>query len=90
MYKWVKININMIFYSLGWVALFLSILLVVHKLSFHIRAIVVWLIKISIALYITCVLGLMVFISENIDLVALNDMAERLAEKVYSIRMEGL
>ncbi len=80
----------MIFYYLGWFAIFGIILFLIHKLSFHTREILLWTLKISMALYITMVLGILVFITEKVDVQAMNEMGERLVKRFQELRMDGL
>ena len=80
----------MIFYYLGWFAIFGIILFLIHNLSFHTREILLWTLKISMALYITMVLGILVFITEKVDVQAMNEMGERLVKRFQELRMDGL
>ena len=42
------------------------------------------------ALYITSVLGILVFVTEKIDVQAMNEMGERVVKRFQSLRMDGL
>ena len=73
-------------YILGWVFIFISLLISIHVLSKYTREIFLWTLKISIALIITLWLVLAVYISENLDFVALTATMDRVYEKLQELR----
>lgn len=73
-------------YILGWVFIFISLLISIHVLSKYTREIFLWTLKISIALMITLWLVLAVYISENLDFVALSASMDRVYAKLQELR----
>lgn len=73
-------------YILGWVFIFISLLISIHVLSKYTREIFLWTLKISIALMITLWLVLAVYISENLDFVALSASMDRVYVKLQELR----
>lgn len=80
----------MLTYYLGWFVIFGIILLITHLLSKHTRAIILGLIKISIALTITLWLALLVFIHEHLDWSTMNVHMNNIVKNVQELRRQGL
>jgi hypothetical protein len=80
----------MLTYYLGWLVIFFFIFVITHLLSKHTRAIIMALIKISIALTITLWLALLVFIHENLDWATLNLHMNNVVKNVQEMRAQGL
>ncbi len=80
----------MLTYYLGWFAIFTSILIITHLLSKHTRAIILGLIKISIALTITLWLALLVFIHEHLDWDTMAIHMKNIVDNVQELRAQGL
>jgi hypothetical protein len=80
----------MLTYYLGWVSVFISILVITHMLSKHTKAIILALIKISIALTITLWLALLVFIHENLDWSTMSIHMDNIVKNVQEMRAQGL
>lgn len=74
------------FYYAGWVAIFISILIITHMLSRYTREIFLWTLKISIALTITGWLALLVYLHENIDYEGFQQSMQRAMESIQSFR----
>jgi hypothetical protein len=74
------------FYYAGWVAIFISILIIIHQLSRYTREIFLWTLKISIALIITGWLALLVYLHENIDYEGFQQSMQRAMESIQSFR----
>lgn len=58
------------FYTLGWLFLFVLILAGVHILSKHVREIVFWILKIWISVSLTLFCFVLVYVFENKHLLA--------------------
>jgi hypothetical protein len=80
----------MLTYYLGWVVIFSIILAITHLLSKHTKAIIMALIKISIALTITLWLALLVFIHENLDWSTMSVHMDNIVKNVQEMRAQGL
>lgn len=80
----------MLTYYLGWFAIFSILLLITHLLSKHTAAIILGLIKISIALTITLWLALLVFIHENLDWDTMAVHMKNIVDNVQELRTQGL
>lgn len=53
------------FYYIGWFIIFLGVLFVTDFFSRHIRVIILTLLKVSVAVFVTAVLAFMVYLNEN-------------------------
>jgi hypothetical protein len=76
----------MVAYYAGWLVIFIIILTITHILSKHTREIFLWTIKISIAIIITGWLGLAVYVSENLDIAAFNEVLQRMYDQIIQLR----
>lgn len=73
-------------YFLGWIFIFICILTIIHVLSTYTRQIFIWTLKISIALMITCWLGIAVYVTEKLDYEAMKIMMDNIIERAQMIR----
>ena len=76
-------------YFLGWVFIFICILTIIHVLSNYTRQIFIWTLKISIALIITCWLGIAVYVTEKLDYEAMKTMMDNIMERAQMLRKEN-
>lgn len=76
-------------YFLGWVFIFICILTIIHVLSNYTRQIFLWTLKISIALMITCWLGIAVYVTEKLDYEAMKTMMDNIMERAQMLRKEN-
>lgn len=76
-------------YFLGWVFIFICILTIIHVLSNYTRQIFIWTLKISIALIITCWLGIAVYVTEKLDYEAMKIMMDNIMERAQMLRKEN-
>ena len=75
----------MLYYA-GWVFIFVLILYLIHKLSNHTKEILLWTLKVSIALYVTCGLAFVVYVAEHFDVNQLNTVFKTATQQVNDIR----
>ena len=78
------------FYYVGWIFVFALILSIIHKLSKHTKEILLWILKISIAMYVTVVLAFMVYVVEYLDVDRLQTMMKTMAQQVNDVRTTHL
>ncbi len=70
------------FYWIGWIFIFCCILYITNVLSKHTRDILLWILKISMSIYVTCGLMFIVYVSENMDSQKLKNMFETLSTRM--------
>ena len=71
------------FYTLGWLFLFILNLAGVHILSKHVREIVFWILKIWISLSLTLFCFVLVYVFENKHLLA--DISARISQRMDAL-----
>ena len=74
------------FYYLGWFIIFLSVLLVTHFLSKHLRFIVISFIKIYVAASITLFLASLVYVYEHVDVNHIEQFSQTIYKRMIELR----